>query len=444
MIKKILLASLVLSQLAISCSSDDSDDTKPETELSLKEQIAELVKKPYSELTPEQQKSKLEAEANEMLTQLDKTKSSGAIEALENLSRLLDVSSVDIFNGKNDNKAEDILNVSGVYGIYTWNNATQKWVKTASSTELKFVFPAKKSQTANNASFSAKSTSSDIKVAITDTYNWSTGVEVNDYIFLPTTSDAILTIDGKESATFNQTAKYSNGKEVPEEFAYKMFLNDGYTWQMSSKKGTANSASASLTFNGKTLINFNGGSNANIDALIDNDELVQYRGKANGLFQLMDNFVILADTDLAAEAADKATLRNTVKYPQNYNSPTYYDDVNAFYKKYEEGKVANYNKNVKPILVSKKDGTKIADIVQRVEKGYSYVTQQPVWVADKGYSEGGYWTYEGAKNVTVQYYESVDYLKFNDKTEVSMDTYFSTGFSTFKNKFEEFEKAFDK
>lgn len=106
MIKKFLLLSLVASQLMVSCSSDDSEKT--ETEQTTEEQIADLLKKPYSTLTPAQQKTKLEAEANEMLTQLDKTKSSGAIEALENLSRLLDVSEVDIFAGKTDNQVEDI------------------------------------------------------------------------------------------------------------------------------------------------------------------------------------------------------------------------------------------------------------------------------------------------------------------------------------------------
>jgi hypothetical protein len=52
--------------------------------------------------------------------------------------RFIKISSVDIFNG-NDNEIEDILNV-GVYGVYTWNNSTKIWVKTASTTELKFVF----------------------------------------------------------------------------------------------------------------------------------------------------------------------------------------------------------------------------------------------------------------------------------------------------------------
>lgn len=443
MIKKILLLSLVASQLMVSCSSDDSDNTKPETELSLEEQIAELTKKSYSELTPDQQKVKLEAEANEMLTQLDKTKSSGAIEALENLSRLLDLSSVDIFNGKNDNEAEDILNVSGVYGIYTWNNAGQKWDKTASSTELKFVFPAKKSQTTNNASFSSKSTSSDIKIDILDSYDWESGVETNDHIFLPLTADAILTIDSKEAASFNQTAKYSNGKQVPDEFAYKMVLNDGYTWEMSStKKGTSNTGKASLTYNGKTLINFNAGSSAEIDKLIDNDELVQYRGKGNGLFQLMDNFVIVADTDLATAAADNAALNKSVTYPTEYSSANYYTDLNAYYKKRTDGKVANFNKNTKLILVSKKDGTKIADVVQRSEKGYSYTTTPSIWISEPNNPNGGY--YQQGKEVTVQYYDAVDYLKFNDKTEVSMETYFSAGFSKFEAKFEDFIAAFDK
>lgn len=280
MIKKILLASLVLSQLAISCSSDDSDETKPETELSLEEQIANLVKQPYSKLTPTEQKSKLEVEANEMLVQLDKSKSSSAIEAVENLNRLLDISTVDIFNGKNDNEVEDILNISGAYGIYTWNNTKKSWDKTESKTELKFVFPAKESQTANNAIFSSKGVSSDVKIEYYDGYNGND--EIYDNLFLPSSSDATLTIDNKEAAVFAQTAKYSSKNQSPDEFAYKMNLNDGYVWEMSGTKATANVSKATLTYNGKNLISFNAGSNAEIDKLIDNDELAQYRGKANG------------------------------------------------------------------------------------------------------------------------------------------------------------------
>ncbi|KIQ19157.1 hypothetical protein RT99_15575 [Flavobacterium sp. MEB061] len=466
MIKKFLLLSLVASQLMISCSSDDSSETTdpvvtdPTKELTLEEEIALIVKQPYSSLTPAQQKVKLEAEANEMLVQLDKTKNLSAIETIENLNRLLDISPVDIFNEKNGNGVEDILQVSGVYGIYTWNNTEKIWVKTTSSTELKFVFPAKESQTTNNAALSAKSISSDIKVDFTDTSgHWYYDNDINEYvnvpgvydkIFLPTSADATLTIDNTAVATFTQTAKYSNGKETPNEFAYKMTLSDGYTWEMSGVKAVKNTSKATLTYNGKNLLSFNSGSTADIDALITNDELVQYRGKANGLVQILDNFVILADTDLATSATDDATLDKTVVYPKDpeYNDPNanfkaYYTAVNTYRQKYSAGTAANFNKNSKLILVSKKDGTKIADIVVHSEKSTdSYTFYLPEWYA---YGDGtGFWqsTDEG-EQFTEAYYDEVYYLKFNDNTEVEMSVYFSEGFSSFEAKFEEFIKAFE-
>ena len=451
MIKKIFMLSLVASQLMVSCSSDDSDKT--ETEQTVEEQIADLLKKPYSSLSPSQQKTKLEAEANEMLTQLDKTKSSGAIEAFENLARLLGVNEIDIFAGKNGNKAEDILNISGVYGIYTWNNTNQVWVKTASTTELKFVFPAKKSQTTNNAVFTSKGVSSDIKVKYYDSYLYTPNVggkEIYDSIFLPTSSDAVLTIDNVQAATFALTAKYVNGKEIPTESAIKLTLNDGYVWEMSSVKASTNTGKAALTFNGKTLIDFYGGSNSEIDKLLDDKELIQYRGKANGLFKLMDNFVIVADMDLATAGADDIALEKSLVYPEYPDSSdpktdykTYYTAVNAYNKKFPEGNVASFNKNYKLILVSKKDGTKIAEIVEHLEKRESTIWDTfklPVW--DANYK---YWSWnDKGEPFTQVYYEEVTYLKFNDNTEVEMSVYFSEGFDTFRTKFEDYIKSFEK
>lgn len=446
MIKKFILLSLVASQLMVSCSSDDSPTNEPTKELTLEEQIAELVKQPYSKLTPTEQKAKLEVEANEMLVQLDKSKSSSAIEATENLNRLLDISTVDIFAGKNDNEVEDILNVSGAYGIYTWNNAKKIWDKTESKTELKFVFPAKESLTTNNAVFSSKGVSSDVKIKFYDGYNNSKDAEVYDNLFLPSSSDATLTIDNKEAASFTQTAKYSSKNQSPDEFAYKMSLNDGYVWEMSGKKGTANTSTAKLTYNGKNLISFNAGSNAEIDKLIDNDALVQYRGKANGLFTLMDNFVIIADMDLATEAADQAALDNLARPKEPmYNDPkadykAYYTALNAYEKKISEGNAANANKNMKLILVSKKDGTKIADIVQHSEKDGEYTFKLPVWDAQFNMWD---WNDTG-ESFTQPYLYEAYYLKFSDKTEVEMSAYFSTGFEKLQTKFDDFIAAFNK
>lgn len=418
--KKLILLSLIVSQLAISCSSDDNSDTTDSQ--SLTEQIEAILKQPYSTLTPSEQKVKLEAEANTMLVQMDKSKTSGAVEAIQNLGNLLSIGSIDIFNGKNDNQIEDILNVSGVYGVYTWSNSKQDWIKTTSTTELKFVFPAKKNLTTNNASFSSKSVSSNIKVKMEDSYNWQTGAIINDYFYLPTSADAILTIDNAQAATFVANAKYTGTVETPDEASFKMVLNDGYSYEISGgKKATANTAKSSFTYNGKNLVSFTSGSTADIDALIKDDNLIQYQGKANGLVQIMDNFIIIADMDIAAQTKDEEALEKTLIYP-DYNSKTYYADLNAYNLKESNGYVAAANKNIKLLLVSKKDGTKIADVIQHSEKGYSY------------YSNG----------TLVQYYDTVLYLKFNDNTEVEMSAYFSTGFDTLETKFEDFLKAFER
>ena len=449
--KKIILLSMIISQLAISCSSDDNSD--PTDSQSLTDQIAAITKQPYSNLTPSEQKVKLEAEANSMLTQMDKSKTSGAVEAIQNLGNLLSIGTVDIFNGKNDNQIEDIINVSGVYGIYTWNNAKQDWIKTASTTELKFVFPAKKNLTTNNASFSSKSVSSNIKVKMEDSYNWQTGVVINDYFYLPTSADATLTIDNAQAATFVANAKYTGTVEAPDEASFKMVLNDGYSYEISGgKKATANTAKSSFSYNGKNLVSFTSGSTADIDALIKDDNLTQYRGKANGLVQIMDNFIIIADMDIATQTKDEEALDKSLTYPTypDYDSPNanykaYYTAENTYNKKYSEGKVLNSNKNIKLILVSKKDGTKIADVVYHSEKGDSYDYELPVWIVDKYYTNGGYWSYTGkGEIITIQYYDEMLYLKFNDNTEVEMSAYFSTGFDTLETKFEDFLKAFER
>lgn len=473
MIKKLFLLSLVASQLMVSCSSDDSEDPKkdpvteepvkePVKELTLSEEIALLLKQPYSALTPAQQKAKFEVEANEMLVQLDKSKGSSAIKAVENLHRLLVINPVDIFNGKNGNKIEDILNVSDIYGIYTWNSSQKIWVKTASTSELKFIFPAKESETSNNAILSAKSVSSTVKVKTTDTnggytYDVKTGTYIHtpsvyDHIFLPSSADAVLTINNAQAATFTQTASYSNNKQAPDTFAYKMTLNDGYTWEMSGKKGVENTSKAVLTYNGKILLDFSAGSSTNIDGLIDNDELIQYRGKGNGLFKIMDNFIIIAEMDLTTAANEEESLNKTLKYPSypdssnpNSDYPAYYTAMNNYYKQYAEGTAANFNKNVKLILVSKKDGTKIADVVQRAEKDYSHDQRLPVWQTSQYQQTGGYWTTQNStKTILVQDYAVVDYLRFNDNTEVTVSAYFSTGFTDLKAKFTDFAKAFAK
>lgn len=451
MIKKFLLLSLVATQLMVSCSSEDSPETPNEettTEETIAEQIANIVKQPYGKLSPADQKIKLEAESNDILTQLDKSKSSGAIEAIQNLGRLFSLKHIDLFDGKSDNGVSEVLNISGVYGIYTWNDAQKIWVKTASTTELKFVFPAKEKQTTNTATLSSKSISSDIKFSNVDTYGqstynqetgWTTTPSVQDWFYLPTSVDAVLTIDGGQSATLASTAKYAKNKS-PEEYSFKVTLNDGYTWEMSGKKGTESTSKASFTYNAKNLIEFNAGSTADIDNLINTPELTKYQGKANGLVKIMENFIIVSESDLVNAAIDKQTLENNVKPDYNFNNKDYYTNMSVYNLKYSQGTAVNFNKNTKAILASKKDGTKIADIVVHSEEVETYYPNQR-WVAE---GTSGYWVYDSSSTISVKYYDEVYYLKFNDNTEVAMNVYFSKGFEDLNANFQDFFQSFNK
>lgn len=440
MIKKIFLLSVIISQLTISCSN--SDETENTTEGSLNEQIADLIQKPYSKLTPDQQKVKLEAEANEMLTQMESSKSSTAIDAFDNFESLLSVSQPNIQIGEKTAKTvQEVLNISDAYGIFTWNPTTQDWTETASTSELKFIFPATEKATTNNAVLTASSIASNVKVVVDN--------ETGEEMFLPSSVTAILTIGGTQVGKYEANAAYSNGNPEPTEASYKLTLN-GYVFENSAKRTSPVSVKSSFSYEGKNLIGFNVGSTADIDKLMEGSELTQYFGKANCLISLMDNFVMIADANIEEFANADEALEESLTEPEypDFKDPkadfkAHYTARNEYYKKHSEGDVANSNKNMKLILVSKKDGTKIADVVVRSEKGDSYLETLPVWVKDEYSTTGGYWAYnDNGETITVQYYDEVLYLKFGDGTEVSMSSYFSTGFGTFETKFEDFLKAF--
>jgi hypothetical protein len=449
MIKKILLSAVIISQLAlVSCSSKDSPTDTPQT---VDDQVANLIKLPYSALKPEEQKIKLEAEANEMLLQMDKMKTSSAIEAMQNLGDLLTYEGVELLNGKANNEIEDVINVADFYGVFTWNNTKKIWAKTPSTTELKFIFPAKKNGTANNAVFTSNAVASAVKAKITDTeggftYDFATDsyittASVDDSIFLPSSVDAKLTIDGIQAGTISSNAKYVGTKTNPDEAGYKITTNDGYTWESNAKKADINTFNAKLTYNDKNLIDFRVDSSAKIDELINgNDVPNSYQGKGNVFMKIMENFIILGEINAEGLANDAGAY---VSIPTDYRSKTYYADRNTNEKNSANAELATYNKNTKLILVSKKDGTKIAELIMQTEKHLA--TNNQKWVVDTSIAIfGGYWTYDPNSTQSVEHYDNVPYLKFNDNTVVAMDVYFSTGFSNLETKFTDFIKGFER
>jgi hypothetical protein len=397
MIKKFFLFSVVISQLATSCSSDkdeSANDTNP--------QITELLKKPYSALTPDEQKVKLEDEANGMLTQMESAKSSTALDAFENLESIFSVNLPNIqFGNKTAKTVQEVLNVTDVYGIFTWNSETEEWVETASKSELKFLFPANDQATTNNASLTASSVASTVKIVMDN------GQEM----FLPSSVTATLKIGDNPVGKFDAKAVYANGKPEPTEASYKLTLN-GFVLENNAKRTSPVSVNSSFSHEGKNIISFNVGSTADIDNLMQGNELSKYFGTANCLITLMDNFVLVADMNVEGFSNDDDALDKITR--PSYNAPA--EAFTAYEKTMSEGLATAFNKNVKMALVSKKDGTKLADVIKVSTKGDIY----------NGHQE----------------YNDLLFLRFNDKTEVAMDAYFSSGFGTFETKFEDFLTSF--
>jgi len=429
MTKKFLIYSVVAAQIAVSCSTNDKPSTTADA--SLAAQIAEISGKPYSALTPDQQKVKLESDANDMLLKMDKFKTIGATSALENLGNLLNTNSIDFLSGKNNNGLTDLLQVSDTYGVYTWNNSMGKFVKTSSTSELKFIFPSKDGSTTNDAILSISSTPSTIKDKITDTpgayvQDPNTGEytqqpSIDDNIYLPSAANATLTINGVSSATIATTAKYADGTTTPTEGTYKVTLAEGYVLDMSAVKGTANTAKALLTYNGSTLIDLANDYSGNVDSMIKDSNSGVNLGNGNSYIKLMDNFAITATVDAQGMKTDQDAIDKNYVYPDYSDGSAYYTAVNTYNQNVSVATATAQNKNIKSFLVSRKDGTKIAQVFIRSEKGDSYSS------------------YDG---FTTQEYKQVQYLRFNDNTEVAFDVYFSAGFDDFNQKFQDFINAF--
>lgn len=165
----------------------------------------------------------------------------------------------------------------------------------------------------------------------------------------------------------------------------------------------------------------------------------------------MDNFIIVADMDLAGEASDKEALYQSTTPPDYLSNENPSNDYKAFYTaknayklKISQGLAANFNKNINLVLVSKNDGTKIATIVKHSQKENEYTFNLPGWVTNQSSITGGYWIKGEGELFSQSDFDEVYYLKFNDNTEVEMSVYFSEEFNTFQTKFGEFIALFNK
>jgi len=445
--KSVLFLSLALSSLVFNSCKKDSDNTPAPPDVDL----AKVLAYPYSALTPAEQKVKLENESTGFLDNLNAAKASSAIEAFQNLEKLLEESPAEVIADKPVKNVKETIQYADAYGVFTWDNVKREWAKTASTSELKFIFPAKIGTTTNTAVFSAKAVSSGIAIVdSTVEYDWqtSTNIKYETTYYLPSSATGTLTISNAQAATIELTASYKDNKQTPVSSTFKITTNDGYVYSTSLNKATENNGSIQLTFNGKVLLEAVAKADIKIDELIDfkgNDNSALLGG-ANAYMKLTDNLMVVYKMDVQnyskernAIEKDYDTKRAALWFSNWEKDPNHYTLYGQYEKEQADKNAALWNKYVTAVLVSTKDGSKIADMVEVSEKDgensdyYVWNTTTKSWVID--------WN-----SYTKKYdrYAANSYLKFKDNTLVEASAYFSEGFDKLEDKWEDFTKAFDR
>ena len=408
----------------------------------LDKKLEEIMDLPYSELTSEEQKVKLEQESIELLNALEAASSLQAIDIFEYFVELLDMDEPDVAEPVKEGKAGVwelfTFDATYSYGVFTWNSSTEKWRKTSSGTELKFVFPSNEDATSNNASLTLNSKNSNSNIVYEDSF---TDNEFSEYSYnerfvinLPSTVTGILSVGNKEIAKIEFGAEYEKSDKItvdegeyiddyydetwirtiqgsyPVATKLRISTDEGFVFwysvdgkgkdsrvemQLSNKDGVLIESLFALDIDFKSLVNE---ASDDIENLLDLDKT-----EANGYIKLLKELVLIYEIDAANLAKDIDEVES--KYENLYNYPkAYYDEI-----------ALALNNHMDVVLASIIDeGYIIANIVYRTiseEYGDYYISP---------------------------------FLKFGDGTEAEMEAYFGSGFSAFEQRWEDFLDAFNR
>jgi hypothetical protein len=399
------LATLALGVLLVSsCSKKDA-----------------VMSEEYTTLTPEQNKQAIEQTGTSVLNQLDGLKNLSALQILIDYAHLADNtgmksapirSFVSPFADIQSNVsaavqlhtigsgAQTLADLFNEYkGVYTYNTSTKKWVKTASTTDITYIFPAGGSST-NNASITLNNFSSS-----TPPYASSTD-EFSDVLIKSVT----LTIKSQTTTvgTFTMTGEY-NSDGLPTKLNENLSFNEGYVitstftntgtavnFDQSFKKGTSELVSSH--FDGKGDFSYND-INTNINS--NNEDDVAKIINGGNAWVKIGNIEVIGKVDLKA-------IMDAL--PSSIND----EDKTAV-----NNEVYVFNKNASVYA-------KYIDKDQVIAKGEFYTLPE---------SRNSYYydsTTKTSKYTTQTYYSPSMRLVFKDGSYMD-ESYFSTGFDSFIN-----------
>ena len=371
---------------------------------------------PYSSLTVEQQKDKLADESDAILKNLKDLPNADGVKVLKSFFNLLEQSTPEMEEVLDYDKNKNIINVKDMNGEFTWNAATESWSKKALSNKVVFNFPV------NN------STSNNGKVEITGTGSGKQENVDGGKIELPKDAKFTAFLSNKEVASIEVKATDPNIDNIAKDASVKVALGN-YVISTSAKKDTDSKVSSTFSFKS--------GSNVILDAILSSTidweyiyEYERYMGYDyetwESIYETVKDTTIMLDYQVA-----ELNIGNNLAIVGYVNVKEMNKKLDEIYEKYDnlpwnevnreaetKEKVAVYNANMKMTLVSKKDKCKIATLkficVTEIDDydGYKYFYMEPVFV-------------------------------FNDKTEVSAETFFSTGFNKVIGAWMDFLESFN-
>ena len=452
--KLFFVSVLFAGLLMMGCDKKDKESDSVETGSVTEIDLDKVMKSPYSDLSPNEQKVKLEQECIDLLNDLNAATSLQAIDVFENFIDLLDRDEPEIDDpwqeGNSKKTIQSIFKITNVYGVFTWNR--NQWVKTSSKSELKFVFPANGRTGDNNASLSLKAVNSNATF-IEEWYDDWNDETYEDIIYLPSSATGILTVDKKEIAKIEANAKYRKDPldfdgiygNPPESSQFKITTSEKYVfWYHVSGSGNETKYEMQLSFDKNPLIEAQFKVGIGLEKFFDKvesveeiEDLKKIFGKVAtmGYLKLMDNLVLIYQVDDIPQFAieiDKIFYEE----PDYWYNPDYYKVYGQNLKKSCDNMAKAMNDYMVVSLASTKDGTKIAELVAKSEKVGEH------WNND--FWNGSYWSW--GNNYTWKYdeYDLKLYLRFGDKSLVEAEAYFSEGFGRFENKWEDFVDAFNR
>ena len=408
--KKTLLSAIAISMLAFSaCKKDKSPEPETENPFELE----------YSNLDVTGQKKNLEQAGIDFVKKIESLPDEKFIDLLDYLTQLEpglneETAVNSVFSIGNAAKSKDLKGLfntlatldtatsklSELYGVYTYDKSKNDWVKSNSSTELKFVFPASANSSSNNASLTFSYTASPVKVDID-----------GETIELPSSVSASLKADNKEELKLTSSYEYkTDGTPTKSEvnivlgaFTLNTKVNNTTTEATSSlsiKKGTETLLSFSADAKGTM-------SKGNAEEIDDVEEFVT---NANANFEIM-HIKLLGQVDFKAVGAANDKI--------NYNLP---DSVTVK----QEAEAINKNSNM--VAINKNDNTIIAKLTF------------------KGYSESHTYCYSNYNNSQTCYSYTDTYLEphliFKDGSPLAFDSFFDNGFGKLIDELEDLGDKF--